>query len=88
MARGRGMDGKYSQQFQFHLQIIVKSPHNLGTVKHKTSFCFSELWSTGGRVLLNDDGLAAWAHVAVDLVTDLDPKLSLIPEMRQLTLIF
>ena len=49
-------------------------------MKHKTSFGFSELRSTGGWVLLNDDGLAAGAHVAVDLVTDLDPKLSLIPE--------
>ena len=48
-------------------------------MKHKTSFGFSELRSTGGRVLLDDDGLAAGAHVAVDLVADLDPKLSLIP---------
>ena len=55
-------------------------------MKHKTSFCFSKLGSTGGRVLLDDDGLAAGAHVAVDLVADLDPKLSLIPEIRQLTM--
>ena len=48
-------------------------------MKHKTSFGFSELRSTGGWVLLDDDGLAAGAHVAMDLVADLDPKLSLIP---------
>jgi len=47
-------------------------------MKHKTSFGFSELRSTGGRVLLDDDGLTAGAHVAMDLVADLDPKLSLI----------
>ena len=52
-------------------------------MKHKTSFCFSELGPSGGRVLLDDDGLAAGAHVAVNLVADLDPKLSLIPKIRQ-----
>ena len=51
-------------------------------MKHKTSFCFSELGTTGGRVLLDDDGLAARTHVAVDLVADLDPKISMIPEIK------
>lgn len=36
---------------------------------------------------MDDDGLAAGAHVAVDLVANLDPKLSLIPVKRQLTII-
>ena len=36
---------------------------------------------------MDDDGLTAGAHVAVDLVTDLDPKLSLIPVKWQLTII-
>ena len=36
---------------------------------------------------MDDDGLAAGAHVAMDLVADLDPKLSLIPKKRQLTII-
>ena len=50
-------------------------------MEHKSSFCFPELRSTGGRVLLDDDGLTARAHVAVDLIPDLDPELSLISEI-------
>ena len=73
---------KYSQHFSF-TQIHIPS-HKfsiLGTMEHKSSFCFPELRSTGGRVLLDDDGLTARAHVAVDLITDLDPELSLISEI-------
>ena len=32
---------------------------------------------------MDDDGLTAGAHVAMDLVADLDPKLAMIPEIKQ-----